>query len=249
MKVTINAVNGLIAINIAMYALAFIFSSPDSALDLYRAFALHYPANEAFYIWQPVTYLFLHGNFAHILFNMYALFAFGRVLEQCWGTKKFLIFYFVSGVGAALIYTLVNAIQYNAIVDELARLGLSVQTVQDIVSGQDQSRVLSELGEQRLHEYYSLYYSSAVGASGAIYGILIAFALIFPQAKLFLIFLPIPIKAKLFVPALIGVDFFFGVTSYSIGNVAHFAHIGGAIFGLLMILWWRYTRSKNSQQF
>ena len=244
-KITLNAVNSLIAINIVVFIVTTTFASHSTILNMHDSLALYFPENDLFHLWQPFSYLFLHGNFAHILFNMYALFAFGGLLERHWGTKRFLVFYFLTGVGAALVYTLANYYQYTVMVNELSALGLKTDEIQMILSSrQVEERIISLMGEERLIEFYSLYHSSAVGASGAIYGILIAFAILYPQAKLFLLFLPFPISAKYFVPALISVDLFLGVTSYSIGNIAHFAHIGGAIFGLLIMLWWRFRAAK-----
>jgi len=225
----------LIGINIAVFILA-------NHLNIIPIdwFALYYPENEKFAFWQVITYLFLHGSLAHLLFNMFALFSFGITLERLWGTKRFLIFYFVSGIGAAVVYTLVNYYQFSAVYDQLTELGLSSRAIQDVLnSGRINRELLNFVSESQLMEFYSLFHTPAVGASGAIYGILIAYALTFPNAKLALIFLPVPISAKYFVPIVIGFDLFFGLTSYSVGNIAHFAHIGGAIFGLIMMLWWR----------
>jgi len=228
----------LIGINIAVFILA-------NHLNLIPIdwFALYYPENEKFAFWQVITYLFLHGSFTHLLFNMFALFSFGIALESLWGTKRFLIFYFVSGIGAAVIYTLVNYYQFTIVYEQLTELGLSGRAIQDVLnSGRINRDLLSSISESQLMEFYSIFHTPAVGASGAIYGILIAYALTFPNAKLALIFLPVPISAKYFVPIVIGFDLFFGLTSYSVGNIAHFAHIGGAIFGLMMMLWWKRGR-------
>jgi len=225
----------LIGINIAVFILA-----NHLGIIPLDWFALFYPENERFAFWQVITYLFLHGSFAHLLFNMFALFSFGVALESLWGTKRFLIFYFISGVGAAAIYTLVNYYQFSVIYDQLFEWGLSGREIQNVLnSGTINREVINSISETQLMEFYSIFHTPAVGASGAIYGILIAYAITYPNAKLALIFLPIPISAKYFVPIVIGLDLFFGLTSYSMGNIAHFAHIGGALFGLLMMLWWK----------
>jgi len=210
-------------------------------------FALYFPKNEKFMLWQLFTYLFLHGSFAHLLFNMFALFSFGVSLEKLWGTKRFLIFYFITGIGAAVIYTLVNYFQFSSQYDQLLEIGLNSFDIERLLAtGTVNSELLLRVSERSLAKFYSMFHMPAVGASGAIYGILIAFALTFPNAKLALIFLPIPIKAKVFVPILIGGDLFFGLTSYSIGNIAHFAHIGGAFFGLIVMFWWKKTRTSRA---
>ncbi|MCF6194695.1 MAG: rhomboid family intramembrane serine protease [Kangiellaceae bacterium] len=216
--------------------------------NYHESFALFFPENDNFASYQFVSYLFLHGSFSHVIFNMFALYSFGSVLESSWGTKRFLIFYFITGVGAAVVYTMVNYFQYFEILDQLVKLGLSdIDIKRMLASGSVQQSVLSSISEAQLMEFYSIFHTPAVGASGAIYGILIAYAISYPEAKLALIFLPIPIKAKYFVPILITGDLFFGVTKYSIGNIAHFAHIGGAVFGLLMMLWWSHRKDKASK--
>ncbi len=234
-KFNSNSVTILVSLN------AIIFLMGEHVLpNFHEYFALFFPENSNFVSYQFVSYLFLHGSFSHVLFNMFALYSFGRILESSWGTKRFLIFYFIAGVGAAVVYTLVNYYQFFDIYDQLVKLGLSDIDIKKILAnGSVQKSILDSISETQLMEFYSIYHTPAVGASGAIYGILIAFAISYPEAKLALIFLPIPIKSKYFVPILISADLFFGVTRYSIGNIAHFAHIGGAIFGLLMMLWWK----------
>ncbi len=230
----------LVAINVVVFLLINVLRFMP--LDL---FALYFPVNAKFGIWQFVTYLFLHGSVAHLLFNMFALFSFGSVLESSWGTRRFLFFYFITGIGAALIYTLVNYYQFSATYEQLRELGLGVGEIEAmLVSGSVNTDLFSSISKTQLTAFFSTFHTPAVGASGAIYGILIAFALSFPNAKLALIFLPVPISAKYFVPILISADLFFGVTNYSIGNIAHFAHIGGAIFGLIIMLWWRRKKIR-----
>ena len=239
MKIKANSVTVLVAINIIVFLLL-----NNMQVIPFELFALFFPENENFAVWQFITYLFLHGSFAHLLFNMFALFSFGSILEGQWGTRRFLIFYFIAGIGAAIIYTLVNYYQFYQTYDQLVGLGFNARDIDAIlISGNINSNVLNSIPETQLKEFFSTYHSPAVGASGAVYGILIAYAITFPKAKLALIFLPVPISAKYFVPVLIFADLFFGMTKYSIGNVAHFAHIGGALFGLLMMLWWRREKT------
>ncbi len=235
MKYKVKSVIILVAINIIIFLLL-----NNLQMIPFELFALFFPENENFAVWQFVTYLFLHGSFAHLLFNMFALFSFGSILEGKWGTRRFLSFYFIAGIGAAIVYTLVNYYQFYQTYDQLMGLGFNARDIHAIlISGNFDSNVLNSIPETQLKEFFSTYHSPAVGASGAIYGILIAYAITFPNAKLALLFLPVPVSAKYFVPVLIFADLFFGMTKYSIGNVAHFAHIGGALFGLLIILWWR----------
>lgn len=234
-----DAIKHIIIINVIL------FIAPQLLkLDFTNMLALHFPKNEHFGIWQYVTHMFMHGSFPHILFNMYGLWAFGTPLEQMWGKKKFIFFYFSAGLGAGLIYTLVNYYQFNNIYDQLINFGLSggeIQNILDIGSYNDPRIMLSN---EKMIKFYSLYHTPAVGASGAVYGILVAFGLYFKDAKLALIFFPVPIAAKYFIPVMILGDLFFGMTKYSVGNIAHFAHIGGALIGFIIAYYWKQNHFK-----
>jgi membrane associated rhomboid family serine protease len=210
--------------------------------EMIEWFGLFFPKNENFRFWQLVTNMFMHGGFGHIFFNMYALWAFGSPLEQRWGSKKFLLFYFLSGVGAAIIYLGVNYFRFSSIYNELRALGVSAADIENILeTGKYNMAELNNFPEEKLEQLYRIFTAPAVGASGAIYGVLVAFGMMFPNAKLMLLFLPFPIAAKYFIPILIGLDLFSGLTGYSIfgGGVAHFAHVGGAIIGFLLMWYWR----------
>lgn len=237
-----EAVKHLIIINVIL----FIVPQLVQGVDLQSMFALYFPENEKFGIWQFATHMFMHGGFSHILFNMYGLWAFGTPLEQMWGRNKFLFFYLSAGLGAGIIYTLVNYYQFNSIYDQLVSIGLSSNDIQNILTtGSYNNTILETISESKLNEFYATYHTPAVGASGAIYGVLVAFGLSFPNAKLALIFFPVPIAAKYFIPVIILGDLFFGMTKYSIGNVAHFAHIGGAIIGFIIAWYWKQNQFKR----
>jgi membrane associated rhomboid family serine protease len=234
-----DAIKHIIIINVILFVAPQLLK-----LDFTNMLALHFPGNENFGIWQYVTHMFMHGSFPHILFNMYGLWAFGTPLEQMWGKKKFVFFYFSAGIGAGLIYTLVNYYQFNSIYEQLINFGLSggdIQNILDIGSYND-PRIL--LSNEKMIKFYSLYHTPAVGASGAVYGILVAFGLYFKDAKLALLFFPVPIAAKYFIPVMILGDLFFGMTKYSIGNIAHFAHIGGALIGFIIAYYWKQNHFK-----
>jgi len=235
-----DAIKHLIIINVILFVAPQLLK-----LDFTNILALHYPKNEHFGIWQYVTHMFMHGSFSHILFNMYGLWAFGTPLEQMWGKKKFVFFYFSAGIGAGLIYTLANYYQFNSIYEELMNFGLSAIDIQDIlnVGSYNDSRIL--LPNEEMIKFYGLYHTPAVGASGAIYGVLVAFGIYFKDAKLALLFFPVPIAAKYFIPVIILGDLFFGMTKYSIGNVAHFAHVGGAFIGFLIAWYWKKNQFKT----
>lgn len=228
-KIT-ETVKHLIILNVLFFA-----ASSLLGLNLNNILALYFPENEHFGIWQFVTHMFMHGGFTHILFNMYALWAFGSPLEQMWGRNKFVFFYFSAGLGAGLIYTAVNYFQFNNAFQQLINSGISST---EILSLMDITKVYQNETLQKVNEIYNI---PAVGASGAIYGVLVAFGMTFPNAKLALIFLPVPIAAKYFIPVLIALDLFSGVTGFSIfgGGIAHFAHVGGAIIGFIIMWYWK----------
>ena len=237
-----EAVKHLIIINVIFFIVPQLIPN----LGLQNILALYFPENPNFGFWQFLTHMFMHGSFSHILFNMYGLWAFGTPLEQIWGRNKFLFFYFSAGLGAGVIYTLVNYLQFNSVYDQLITIGLSASDIQQILdTGSYNSQILNVISETDLSEFFATYHTPAVGASGAIYGVLVAFGMTFPNAKLALIFFPVPIAAKYFIPAIILGDLFFGMTSYSIGNVAHFAHIGGALIGFIIAWYWKQNQFKR----
>ena len=234
-----TAIKHLIIINVILFIVPQLMG-----MDLTRMLALHFPKNEYFGFWQYVTHMFMHGNEFHILFNMYGLWAFGTPLEQMWGKNKFLFFYFSAGIGAGLIYTLVNYYQFNGFYEQLIGSGLSSADIQNILDTGRYNAEIVNLSNRELSEFFSLYHNPAVGASGAVYGVLVAFGMSFPDAKLALIFFPVPIAAKYFIPLMILGDLFFGVTKYSIGNVAHFAHVGGALIGFIIAWYWKKNQFR-----
>jgi len=237
-----DAIKHLIIINVIFFVAPQLLK-----LDFTNILALHYPENEHFGIWQYVTHMFMHGSFSHILFNMYGLWAFGTPLEQMWGRKKFIFFYFSAGIGAGIIYTLVNYYQFNGIYELFINAGLNNSEVLSILkSGStNDARVISAITQEQFNEITTLFNTPAVGASGAVYGVLVAFGLYFKDAKLALIFFPVPIAAKYFIPVMILGDLFFGMTKYSIGNIAHFAHVGGALIGFIIAWYWKKNQFKT----
>ena len=210
--------------------------------------ALHFYLNPSFQIWQPLTHMFMHGNFSHILFNMFGLWMFGSPLEQLWGKQKFLFYYFSAGLGAAILQMLAYGYQFHSVTAVLNEAGISTQ---DFINSMAANRVgdgwLNLVSIEDIRAAYSGYFASMVGASGALYGIIVAFAFMFPNVPLFLMFIPIPIKAKYFVPLLILGDLFLGFSSYSIGPIAHFAHVGGAVTGFLMMYYWKKNQFNQNR--
>ena len=207
---------------------------PQQMMDL---FAMHFPLNPRFRIWQIVTHMFMHANLMHLAFNMYALWAFGTPLYHIWGEKKFLIFYFAAGLGAVLLYT---GVQYYSFMQDMQALMAQGISKQEILALLESGKVyvqFQEMGE--------IYWSVMLGASGAIYGLLVAFAFYFPNAELMLMFIPYPIKAKYFVPLLILLDLFLGITNVMHTPIAHMAHVGGALVGFILMKYWKKYDHKR----
>ena len=215
-----TAIRHIIIINI----LVMIMTSLNGDF-MYEHFALFYPTSPFFRWWQPVTHMFMHGGFWHLFFNMYTLYIFGSVLERIWGTKKFLVFYFVTGIGAAAIHTGVEWIQMQHWLGEAAQGSMAAQT-----------------------SIHMLKMTPTVGASGAIYGVLMGYAMLYPDSVLTLIFPPISMKAKWFVLIFAAIELLTGVTGTG-GGIAHFAHLGGLVFGFLLIWYWKKRRTLYGQNF
>ena len=197
----------LLIINVIMFVATLINEN-----FMIGTFAMFYPASPLFRWWQPITHMFMHGGWWHILFNMYTLVMFGMVVERALGTKKFLILYFVTGLGAVALHTGVEWLEIHRAV---ASSDLSAQ--QAVID---------------------LYRTPMVGASGAIYGVLVAFAMLYPEARMTLIFPPVTLDAKWMVTIFIVLELVTGITGSQVG-IAHFAHLGGALFGFLLVLYWR----------
>ena len=210
--------------------------------------ALHYFESDKFKLWQPISHMFMHGGLMHIFFNMFALVSFGSALEHFWGPKKFLFFYFSCGIGAALIHSGVNYYHFHDGLTTLVSNGFKETEILNLINeGKFMTSWQAVLSPNTFENMIGAL-TPTVGASGAIYGLLVAFAFMFPNAELALMFIPVPIKAKYFVPGIVLLDLFSGVTGYSIfgGGIAHFAHVGGALFGFLMMWYWKKNQfSKN----
>tara|TARA_B100001063_G_scaffold45322_1_gene39087 strand:+ start:1302 stop:2039 length:738 start_codon:yes stop_codon:yes gene_type:complete len=238
-----DTVKHLLIINVIFFIATLTLG--DAVFDL---FALHYPSNPKFQFWQPLTHMFMHGDLGHIFFNMFALYMFGIPIEQMWGRNKFIFFYLSTGFGAAALQLGLYYYQVSEITDLLISGGQTGNQIATFFETRDISySLIEQIGREKLLSVLSAFNSVMVGASGALYGILVAFAFIFPNARLMLLFPPIPIKAKVLVPLLILGDLFFGFTSYSIGPIAHFAHLGGAITGLMMMWYWKKNQFDQNR--
>jgi membrane associated rhomboid family serine protease len=221
----------------------------------YDFFSLYYPESEKFKVWQLITHMFMHApfpNVTHIFFNMFALYSFGSTLEHFWGGKKFLFFYISCGLGAALINTSVNYYFFHDGLNFLMNQGFSKAEILSVLNGKSNNEIISMLNGPDFKNFTSAYFGTVVGASGAIYGLLVAFAFMFPNAELALMFVPVPIKAKYFVPIfMLLYDGFFGILGNSfmgVGDgVAHFAHLGGALFGFLIMWYWKKNQFNSNR--
>jgi membrane associated rhomboid family serine protease len=219
-------VKNLLIINVLFYLATWLLGSH---FDMVANLSAFYFDSPFFKPWQIITYMFMHdpGNFMHILGNMFALFIFGPALEGMMGSKRFFNFYFICGIGALLCNMAVQAFEIHNLIGTFT---VTSQTLADPV-------VIMKIRE--------IYESPILGASGAVFGILLAFAMLFPDVELMLIFLPIPIKAKYFVTFYILFELYSGVRQNQGDSVAHFAHIGGALFGYIMIKVWGLNRRDN----
>ena len=223
----------LLVINVLAFLATWVLE--NSGINLTALGGLHFFLASDFHFYQFFTYMFLHAGFTHILFNMFALWMFGSVIERVWGPKKFLFYYIVCGVGAGLVQELVQYTDYYM-------QGLSAY---EYVS----------VGDTRMSMAAYLNLRTTIGASGAVYGILLAFGMIFPNERLFIIPFPFPIKAKWLIVGYIAIEFFSAMGQND--GVAHMAHLGGMLFGFLLIRYWqkhpdssqRYGRSYGKEFF
>ena len=206
----------LLILNVLAFVAYIIFSG--MGIDLNNLLGLHFFLSNDFHLWQLVTYMFMHGGYMHILMNMFMLWMFGMVMENVWGSKKFLLYYMVTGIGAGLCQELAQYATYMA-------EGLN-----------HYQYAATEIGRIPMENYLSRW--TTVGASGAVYGVLLAFGLTFPNERMFIIPIPIPLKAKWIIFGSIAIELFSAMGTSNDG-VAHLAHLGGMLFGYLLIRYWR----------
>ncbi len=235
-----TVVKNLLIINGLMYLAMLMLSS--QGIDLTSYFGLHYWKSDGFYPHQLITYMFMHSfDIMHLLFNMFAVWMFGRILEGVWGSKRFLIYYMITGIGAGIIQLIVIHFRLMPLYEMLSAddLRYVLENGYEIIqSGQNFTDPIAG-------KFNALMNVTTVGASGAVFGILLAFGMLFPNTELMLLFPPIPIKAKWFVIIYGAIELFSGVANKSGDNVAHFAHLGGMLFGFILIKYWQ----KNSNHF
>lgn len=222
----------IIILNVIVFVLAYIFP------QMLGYFAAFFPTSPYFKSWQIITHMFMHGGFMHIAFNMLTLASFGPVLERFLGDKKFLILYFLSGLGAFVLFNLWELFHMYQIAQPMIAEGYSFL---DILTG-NFGEVPRNLQESAVG-VIDILRTPMVGASGAIFGVIAAFAILYPNAEMFIMFIPFPIKAKVLFPIAIVVSLVLGISG-SGGNIAHFAHIGGALVGYILIKFWGRNRYR-----
>ena len=231
-------VKNLIIINVLFYVATYILELNGIRLSSYLG--LYFPQSENFRLHQIFTHMFMHGSLTHIFFNMFALYMFGRVLESVWGPKRFLMYYLITGIGAAILHSFVNFLEYQSLVSKM-----SPETVEYVKTEGpalwNQGKNFSDVFAGKLNMLLNI---PTVGASGAVFGLLLAFGMLFPNTQLMLLFPPIPIKAKYFVMGYGAIELYLGFTHPG-SHIAHFAHLGGMLFGFIMIKYWQ----KNSNKF
>ncbi|HKL09119.1 MAG TPA: rhomboid family intramembrane serine protease [Bacteroidales bacterium] len=258
-------VKNIIIINVIMLLATWVLSS-TFGIELTHLFGLHYFKSELFEPYQIITHMFMHGGLWHLFFNMFALWMFGRVLESVWGSKRFFIYFMVTGLGAAALHIFVIHLQMTSILNDIKAfnntpspeaLALLVKDHFPEYYSQVYSKLLEgwysnpdnagyiERAQQFLNELINFKMNiPTVGASGAVFGVLLAFGMLFPNTQLMLLFPPIPIRAKYFVIMYGALELWLGLTQPG-SNVAHFAHLGGMLFGFFLIKYWK----KNSSNF
>ncbi|MFN7044284.1 MAG: rhomboid family intramembrane serine protease [Flavobacterium sp.] len=242
-----ETVKQLLIINVLFYIGSYFV--PQS----YDLLSLHYFESDGFKFWQPITHMFMHSKHSllHIFFNMFALVSFGSALEHFWGAKKFLFFYFSCGIGAAFAHSGVNYYYFHDGLNMLVENGVEKSEIISTLSQGMYNKVWEEIiPVSSVKNMIEAYVGAAVGASGAVYGLLVAFAFMFPNAELMMMFIPVPVKAKYFVPVIVLLDLFSGVTGISLfggGNIAHFAHVGGALIGFIMMWYWKKNQFNQNR--
>jgi len=253
-----QAVKNLLIINVLFFIATGILQ--DRNIDLYQLLGLSWIESANFRPWQFITYMFMHADFSHLFFNMFALWMFGYLIENFWGAKRFLTFYFITGIGAALVQLGINYFEISHLKGllEVYASNPNIADFRNIVQDYFATRENVEMGNNLLREWSMNPNDSVcigksleqlrimlegrmaipmVGASGAVFGILLAFGMMFPNQRIYVYFL-FPIKAKYFVILYGAVEFFFGISGAQSG-VAHFAHLGGMLFGFILIMYWR----------
>ncbi len=221
--------------------------------DLTDILGMHYWASEKFNPAQLLTYIFMHGGFNHVFFNMFAVYMFGSALENLWGSRKFLTYYLITGIGAGIVQQIFWTIDFQGLISAMntaieANSGSSLVAYEGELMKYFRITGLTNFDASSISEMKEMFLNLpvTVGASGSVFGLLLAFGWLFPEQRLMLLFIPYPIKARVFVAIYGVIELFLGVANFSGDNVAHFAHLGGMLFGIIMILMWKKKNTLYS---
>jgi membrane associated rhomboid family serine protease len=251
-------VRNILFLNIGMFLITMFSPQIEHIL------ALHAFQSPEFYPWQIITHIFLHAGIAHIFFNMFALISFGALLETFWGSKKFLVFYMICGIGAAFLHSAIlfyqihnlqlqtdaylmnsDPLAFNSFVHDNFRAAHSqlLDFIEGFRTNPDNPRYIQESKAIVKEIYTTILNGETVGASGAVFGLLLAIGMLFPNTELYMMFIPVPIKAKYFVLGYGALELYLGFSRFEGDNVAHFAHLGGMLFGYILIKYWQRQRT------
>lgn len=239
----------LLIVNVALFLLTYLLAG--SGINLSVVLGAFFPGSYNFHSYQIITHMFMHGGWSHILFNMIALWSFGSAIEMTMGSKKYAYFYFICGLGAFALFNVVNYLEIHYLIQSLLPQGTDIDNLYQLaklnIDGCFVNDVQSATFRGNPEEVSNLFAhltTPMVGASGAIYGLLVAFAMLYPDARIMLLIPPIPIKAKYLMPVLILVELYLGANNFSGDNVAHFAHLGGAIIAFFIIRHWKRNQFR-----
>jgi membrane associated rhomboid family serine protease len=230
-------VKNLLIINVIFFAAKYILT----AFNLDYILGAFYIDSQFFRIWQLITYMFMHGNFMHILFNMFALFTFGGVIENRWGAKRFINFYLITGLGAVALQMGVQAYEVYQITGHALHNPIMLDFAQNMANIN-----IPNLTEEQRNTLIGIYGYPMVGASGAVFGLLVAFGMLYPNSELYIMFIPVPVKAKYIIPIYIIFELSLGVAQVPGDSVAHYAHLGGALLGFILVKLWK---DKDNNRF
>ncbi len=236
-----DVIKNLLIINGLFFLATFVLGS-SFGVDLVSTLGLYLPGSPNFQPYQLITHMFMHGGFSHILLNMFALWMFGYALENFWGPKRFLIYYLVTGLGAAALHLGINYWEASSLYSELMAQGYSPTDLREGIQYFIDTRRGYSNWSPEMEQYVLKYGTPTVGASGAVFGILLAFGMMFPNTYIYLYF-AIPVKAKYFVMGYAAIELWSGIQNDPDSNVAHFAHLGGMLFGYLLLRYWRKNGS------
>jgi membrane associated rhomboid family serine protease len=230
-------VKNLLIINVIFFAAKYILT----AFNLPYLLGAFYIDSQFFQVWQLITYMFMHGDIMHILFNMFALFTFGGVIENRWGAKRFINFYLITGLGAVALQMGVQAYEVYQITGHVLHNPVNIDFAQQVASVN-----IPNITQEQRDTLIGIYGFPMVGASGAIFGLLVAFGMLYPNSELYIMFIPVPVKAKFIIPVYIIFELSLGVAQVPGDSVAHYAHLGGALLGFILVKLWK---DKDNNRF